>query len=964
MYQPDLQVKERKRDLRLYLRKQCYLPVIKLTGEVDEDSRILDISVSGLFLETKHLKQPGEQIRTKFIIPKSHTSIEFLGEVVHLKSKEGLNLSGMGIRFIEINDKYQKPLKNYILDHTFGESLRQFQSEFKSSRKNIKPMSDPESILLIFSSAVEQRAPIDVLLPKAHKLTSASLTEVNMNNISLSIPGSPAELKTYHQLLARLSHKGNHYFFETIIKQINCAGIIMTFPHTIYFEERRVEKRESFIGKKGETASIEFYLNDQYKKRISYKINNFNSSGLSFICPSHSSYLTPGNTLNGIHIIKETSIEEKGNAVIVHISQINNNEVQVGLQFLLERQPYEFFQINSRDIKLQKSFSPLLDKTFSKLVTGIKNILIQTASPHFSVHLVKYQNKDAEEITAILNATIDLTKRKGKISAPVVIIPPAYARRKETTNLLALTIIETFKREKKDVVIIRFDGIRSMGESFNDLECQHQNSQMSHYTLSQLVDDIQTTISFSKNNTYFTPTNFIIVSFSMASVAARRAIYLDEQKDITYWISCMGASDPDDLMQNSTGGIDYLQRHKEKETLSVKEVLGHLVDMDRFCNDILSNEMASLEDSRREMAQISIPVTWIYGKYDYWINENRIKDIMSIKAPGPRRLYELPSGHIVKTSEEAIRAFKLITQCAWEHLYQTDIEAVAPSSWYRACVERNEWSRIKNRELNSRDYWRSYLLEEDSEGIGFDIITLTDEYQELMDKQIELLDLEQSDRIIDLGGGTGNFAQYLMSKTENSGIAKRLPYIFMIDLVHQALLKAREKHRLSCATNHIQNFHSGYIEANLEFKDEVSRLPIRDNSTNKVLASLFISYIQNPRLTLKECLRVLKPGGRIIVSSMKPDTDMSKPVYALREKIQTSDYLPYFQNKKRDDLLKSVQVYINSAASLTDLEEEKHFKFFNKNELIELMTSSGFHNIQLYETFGDPPQAIIAIGFK
>ncbi|HXF90606.1 MAG TPA: PilZ domain-containing protein, partial [Candidatus Nitrosotenuis sp.] len=718
MYQDNLQFKKiRKHDLRRYSRKRCYLPLTRQNGEIETNGSIRDLSLSGLFLETTQIKQPGERLSVKFIIPKNPTPVEFLGEVIHVGSKEGLRVPGMGIRFIELNEVHHKILKNYILDHTFNESLRKFQREFKSTRRNVKPMNDSENIFLILSSAATIKAQIDILSPGARDLTSASLIEIHKNEISLCIPPNsiPASLKTHHHLLARLAYNGNHYFFETIITQINNDKLVATFPYSIYFEERRVEKRDSSIPEHSQTDSVEFRLSESENSYMHYKIHDSNSSGLSFICESSPAYLAPGNVLRDLRVKKKTEMVEKGDAKVIHISRKNDTHIQVGLQFLLERQSYEFYQINPVERKYTSTFNFLLNKGLSKFFSGIKNIALQISNPHFSVHLVKYLNRDAEEITAILNATVDLTKQREKVAAPVVIIPPAYARRKETTNLLALTIIESFRKQNKDIVVIRFDGIRSIGESFNDLECQHQNFQMAHYTLSQLVDDIKTTIEFTKNNIYFIPTNLIIVSFSMASVAARRAILLDKDKNITLWISCMGASDPDDLMQNSTGGIDYLKKYQNKESLSVKEVLGHLVDMDRFCNDITSNRMAYLEDSRREMAQINIPVTWIYGKYDYWINENRIKDIMSIKSSSSRRLYEVPYGHIVKNSDEAIRTFKLIAGNIWKHLHQTEIEVSTPSAWYQSAIELSEWSRLKHQKLNSQDYWRSYLLGESSE---------------------------------------------------------------------------------------------------------------------------------------------------------------------------------------------------------------------------------------------------------
>jgi ubiquinone/menaquinone biosynthesis C-methylase UbiE len=218
-----------------------------------------------------------------------------------------------------------------------------------------------------------------------------------------------------------------------------------------------------------------------------------------------------------------------------------------------------------------------------------------------------------------------------------------------------------------------------------------------------------------------------------------------------------------------------------------------------------------------------------------------------------------------------------------------------------------------------------------------------------------------------MGGGTGNFIQCYLEEylhLKSAGKPQDIPKIMMVDFVHEALLKARGKHRKIAQTDTLLTSSLGYIEANLELLNNSFTLPFKANSVSKILASLFISYLKNPHVTLKEFFRILKPGGMVVMSSLKPDTDMSKPIHSLIDKIRDADHLPYFQEKKKEELLMAVQSYINSAAYLTDLEEQKLFKFYSDQGLKELLEDSGFRNYQLYETFGNPAQGVIAIGYK
>jgi ubiquinone/menaquinone biosynthesis C-methylase UbiE len=295
------------------------------------------------------------------------------------------------------------------------------------------------------------------------------------------------------------------------------------------------------------------------------------------------------------------------------------------------------------------------------------------------------------------------------------------------------------------------------------------------------------------------------------------------------------------------------------------------------------------------------------------------------------------------------------------------VKARIPSWRQQARLEQAEWSRVRNQDLDYKNYWQSYLLGDKKEDFGFDIITLADEYHELMKKQLMLLNIADTDVFVDMGGGTGNFIQTYLENQAQFSNAKResgFPRMVMVDLVREALLTASRKHNRICSMELLGGPKLGYVEANLDVCDGSLALPFKSNSADKILASLFVSYIRNPRLTLNEFFRILKPGGRIVISSLKPDTDMSKPIHELIEKIKTAEHLPYFQDKKRDELIMAVQSYINSAAYLTDLEEERLFKFYSAKELSELLVDCRFKNIQVHETFGQPAQGLIAVGYK
>jgi hypothetical protein len=62
--------------------------------------------------------------------------------------------------------------------------------------------------------------------------------------------------------------------------------------------------------------------------------------------------------------------------------------------------------------------------------------------------------------------------RRQAPARPVIIIPPAHGKRKESTSVLAQILVESFAKARRDVVVLRFDGVRNIGESYKDPDCR------------------------------------------------------------------------------------------------------------------------------------------------------------------------------------------------------------------------------------------------------------------------------------------------------------------------------------------------------------------------------------------------------------------------------------------------------------------------------------------------------------
>ena len=177
---------------------------------------------------------------------------------------------------------------------------------------------------------------------------------------------------------------------------------------------------------------------------------------------------------------------------------------------------------------------------------------------------------------------------------------------------------------------------------------------------------------------------------------------------------------------------------------------------------------------------------------------------------------------------------------------------------------------------------------------------------------IAIASLKEGEVVLDLGSGAG-FDAFLASP--NVGKAGK---VIGVDITDEMLEKARENAKKGNYTN-------------VEFrKGDIENLPVDDNSVDAIISNCVINLAPDKEKVFKEAYRVLKIGGRLMIS----DVVLTKP-------------LPEDLKNNKDLLVGCV-----SGAIL-------------KQDYLDLLTKAGFSNITIHkESPAFLPEYAVSITFS
>ena len=177
-------------------------------------------------------------------------------------------------------------------------------------------------------------------------------------------------------------------------------------------------------------------------------------------------------------------------------------------------------------------------------------------------------------------------------------------------------------------------------------------------------------------------------------------------------------------------------------------------------------------------------------------------------------------------------------------------------------------------------------------------------------KLIDWMNPQLNESLIDVASGTGDIAKLFSKKNNNSA-------------------------QITCVEPNDEMYFAG--KSNLEnfknikwYKAKAEKLPFKNDTYDFYTISYGIRNVSDINLSLKEALRVLKPGGRFMcLEFSKIDNEMINLIYQKYSKI-----IPFVgkyivgSSKPYDYLIKSID------------------EFYSQDELSNLIKNNGFSNIE------------------
>ncbi|MEW6334876.1 MAG: methyltransferase domain-containing protein [Thermodesulfobacteriota bacterium] len=1052
----------RKKEKRRSYRRKTLAPASYLKPPVvGRPAIVTNVSKDGLFMNTERPLAVGDRLNFVLKLPTGHRKpLNVGGKVTRIDEY------GMGILFEDVNSRDRYRIGEYSGFVDRDDAVVEIQRSMEGIVEgNLLPVTEWPVIEDWLTRASDNGLSVLIALSPTDPQTISARLRFDHMVLELVELEKPLPENT-RVVYCVVSDGPLQVVFEGII-EIGGAQPRLLLPERMYHNDRRWSRRFPI-----ENAELIIAAPHLEEGVIRLPVYDVSEGGCSVLAHAES-LITIGMRLPAVELRRGNHVEKHEGATIMRLAPagISSNWL-VGINFIDHSRDRDTFStIEGKSV--QPSITSSIVRLAAMAKQGIRRMIVgRTEASRERVCIAHYKNTRGHRVASILDASFDLHDPPPSVDVAVAIVPP-FQVRKEVFGLLARTLVDNFRAAGINGVVCRFDMTHTVGESEVDPELEARGCPYLNLTYSQYESDIHATLKYLERR--FRPGYRTLVTYSVGAIPARRLIADGHEPKTDLWIAPFGCPDGQDMLKNLLAGVDLFQHYLDGKKVEPFLAFGRLVDPNVNIPDAINRGLAFLEDARRDMERITIPVNWILGTFDYMVTRQRVRQMLNAPGGGIREVIEIKAGHFLKSGPEAIESYKLIAEMIFKHLFRIDNPAVEPDLARFAGQTEAEWGRVKRLKIaNTRDFWSGHLFGTSSEREGYDILLYNPDYVAFIEEQAKLLDLQGGMRVADIGCGTGNLAVAALRASRLQGEPLDL---FCSDLVPEALLRIREKiEQLTTASEAgryaqlkldlkvvdleaarltpLSDFLSGKLYGPLALAgrieglntltlrkisesygpglhrilhgedatveeilkncadlDEVEAETVRDisrasrflkntlkpgdirpgrveaktaddlllhhisfgNATrdcrvdlpsdafHRIGASLVLPYLYDPKSAVAAFYRALAPGGKIVLSSLRPNFDSSKSYIEEAEQIGRRTDLT---DEKKERLMASLREFASFTATLMELEDNGRFRFFTTSELKALMEEAGFTDIRIRESLGRPNTASIVCAEK
>jgi len=522
--------------------------------------------------------------------------------------------------------------------------------------------------------------------------------------------------------------------------------------------------------------------------------------------------------------------------------------------------------------------------------------------------------------------------------SPLIIISPGYGETKKEYVTLAYYLASN------GFHVLRYDHTNHVGESEGDIRDS---------TLSSMKQDLAAILDYATLTWPGSPV--VMVATSLASRVALKVASQDRR--ITLLVLLTGVVDVQATLL-AVHQEDYIGTYAQGTRRGVVNMLGFNIAADRWLDDAIKEGYADLRTTIRDAEQTQTSVILFTAEQDAWVRMEAIKEVRAALRQHAVHWYLIPEAlHRLHENPRKARAvFRHLVACCLEHLYPLSPRGnvAEPSQREIGLQSRLERERARAQHQMAKadnvQFWQDYLA-------NFHYIVNSSDYWHLLDHIYSLAGtFEKGRRVLDAGCGNGNFSMFLLinqAYRQRSNLRGRVTasHYVGVDFVHSALLQARVN--LANVTDELRQklvatvMTQTHVQVSLSLADLNMPLPFHDSQFERIICNLVIGYLHDPLFTLRELLRVLSPSGKLVLTNLKPHSDLSQI------------YRNFACLADRPEELEEARQVLNNSGKIKQGESDGIFRFFNRQELAMLLISSGAPQPRIYSTFAN--QAYIAV---